>query len=200
MPHFLNTKEHYFLSLNFKVMYTTMKRQANLKKVLWIRPLLSSNDKYFIVRNPYDRLESFYRDKLGKDLSLKRNWLSSQKIYFEPLGLTKASDEMKIQVIRDMTFEQFIRLLPLTYMKNRHLHPQYKIFTGLRAKRILKMESPADMRYLNEKLHLDMDIRANSTHQVDKNIHWDKDLADIVNRIYEKDFELYAYPFMETFD
>ncbi|MDZ7614522.1 MAG: hypothetical protein U5K51_13070 [Flavobacteriaceae bacterium] len=117
-----------------------------------------------------------------------------------PWGFSKASDEMKIQVIRDMTFKQFIRLLPLTYMKNRHLHPQYKIFTGLRPKRILKMEDPADMRFLSEKLLLDMDIRANSTRQVDKNIHWNKDLTDIVNHIYNKDFKLYDYPFMETFD
>ena len=200
MPHFLNAKAHYFLSLNFKVMYTTMKKQVNLKKVLWIRPLLSSNEKYFIVRNPYARLESFYRDKLGKDVNPKKIWLSSQKIYFEPLGITDAPDEVKMQTIRDMTFEQFIRILPLNYMKNRHLHPQYKIFTGLKPKRILKMENPADMRFLSETLNLDMDIRANSTGKTDKNIHWNKDLADIVNRIYEKDFKLYAYPFMETFE
>ena len=200
MPHFLNAKKHYFLSLNFKVMYTTMKKQVDLKKVLWIRPLLSTYDKYFIVRNPYDRLESFYRDKLGKDVNPRKIWLSSQKIYFEPLGITDATDEVKMQAIRDMTFEQFIRILPLNYMKNRHLHPQYKIFSGLKPKRILKMENPDDMRFLSEKLQLDMEIRANSTEKNEKHIHWDKDLADIVNRIYEKDFKLYAYPYKETFD
>lgn len=200
MPHFLNAKAHYFLSLNFKVMYTTMKKQKDLKKVLWIRPLLSKYDKYFIVRNPYDRLESFYRDKLGKDVNHQKIWLSSQKIYFEPLEITDSPDEIKMQVIRDMTFEQFIRILSMNYMKNRHLHPQYKIFTGLKPKRILKMENPDDLRFLSETLNLDMDIRANSTGKADKYIHWDKELADIVNRIYEKDFKLYGYPYMETFD
>lgn len=200
MPHFLNAKAHYFLSLNFKVMYTTMKKQVNLKKVLWIRPLLSSYDKYFMVRNPYNRLESFYRDKLGKDANPRKIWLSSQKIYFEPLGITDATDEVKMQMIKSMTFEQFIRILPLNYMKNRHLNPQYKIFAGLKPKRILKMENPDDMRFLSETLNLDMDIRANSTGKAEKNILWNKELADIVNRIYEKDFKLYAYPSMETFD
>jgi hypothetical protein len=181
-------------------MYTTMKKQVDLKKVLWIRPLLSTYDKYLIVRNPYDRLESFYRDKLGKDVNPKKIWLSSQKIYFEPLGITDATDEVKMQAIRDMAFEKFIRILPLNYMKNRHLHPQYKIFSGLKPKRILKMESPDDMRFLSEKLQLDMEIRANSTEKKEKHIHWDKDLADIVNRIYEKDFKLYGYLYKETFD
>lgn len=62
------------------------------------------------------------------------------------------------------------------------------------------MENPDDMRFLSEKLQLDMEIRANSTEKNEKHIHWDKDLADIVNRIYEKDFKLYGYLYKETFD
>lgn len=91
--------------------------------------------------------------------------------------------------------------MPLNYMKNRHLHPQNKIFSRLRRKRILKkMESPSDLSFLPEIVHLDMDIKVNSTEKVGRNIRWDKGLANLVKRINEKDFKLYAYPFMETFD
>lgn len=193
MPHFYNQKEHYFISTNFKVMYTTLKRHKQLKKVSLIRLILSKRDKYVIVRDPYERLESFFKDRLRKRLITENEWLRSQIIFFKPLGISTKSEEEKYNTIITLPFDQFIKLLPVVYKKNRHLHPQYWLFKQFKPKRVLKMKNPGDMQFLIDKLHLDLNIKANSTDANKSEIHWNDDLYKIVNKIYHKDFELFGF-------
>ncbi len=193
MPHFYNYKEKYFISTNFKVMYSTLRRQEYLKKVKLFFLLFSNKDKYIIVREPYDRMESFFRDRLRKRLTNDNEWLRSQKIFFKPLQVKNKSTSEKFKALEKLNFEDFIKLVPVVYNKNRHLHPQNYIFKRILPKRILKLNNVADMEFLANNLNINVDIKANSTDQFKTDITWTKELIEIVNQIYHKDFELYGF-------
>ena len=194
MPHFYNKKEKYYISVNFKVMYSSLRKQKHLKKVkpFWLQ--LSSKPKYVIGRNPYTRLESFYRDKLNKDLDQTSYWLRSQKIFFKPLGIKKsASIDEKYQALKAISFSEFIHLLPEVYMNNRHLHPQYKIFKNLKVAKKMKMEMQADRDFVEQKLKLDLSKKVNTTEKAKFDLQWDQAMNEIVNQLYKLDFEYFNY-------
>lgn len=193
MPHFYNKEENYFISTNFKVMYTTLKRQKQLKKVKLVRLLLSKKDKYVIVRDPYNRMESFFKDRLRKKLNKEKDWLRSQKIFFKPLGVSQKSDEEKYNALATLSFAEFIKLLPVVYTKNRHLHPQYQLFKSFKPKKVLKMKNKNDLQFLTQELHLNLNIKANATQENTSEIKWTKDLYKNVNTVYAKDFQRYSF-------
>ena len=67
MPFFKVKKKKILLVTNFKVMFSSLKRTENFIKlkraeaclrIAYTNPLV-----YFTVRDPYERLASFYRDK-----------------------------------------------------------------------------------------------------------------------------------------
>lgn len=195
MPHFYNKQEQYFISVNFKVMYSSLRIQKHLKKIklFWLR--LSSKPKYVIGRNPYTRLESFYRDKLNKDLDQTDYWLRSQKIFFKPLEIKKsASIEKKYTALKNISFQEFIHFLPEVYMNNRHLHPQYKIFKNLKVEKKFKMESEKDKHFIEENLKLDLSKKANTTEKAKFDLQWNDAMYKIVNELYKDDFEYFNYP------
>ena len=72
---FKKKNENIYLITNFKVMFTSLSSQSNLirmpKKELYLSALkswlLPSRQKYyFITRDPYDKIESFYKSKFLK--------------------------------------------------------------------------------------------------------------------------------------
>ncbi len=196
MPHFKNREKDYIISTNFKVMYSTLKKSRGLKKLkeelIWLyRPRVN----YVIGRNPYTRLESFFRDKLNKSLNNSQKWTRNQKIFFKPLGLScKNTHQEKYDALNRLTFEDFIQLLPVVYMKNRHLHPQVKIFKNLRNVHKLKLESQADLQFMKDELEIDTEIRANKTDQKQFDFEWTREMWDIVNELYSEDFDFFDYP------
>ena len=69
MPSFVNRSKKITLTTNYKVMYSMLKRQRQWKKSKkWVIKLLPYKS-FGLVRNPYDRLVSFYFDKLNKSLN-----------------------------------------------------------------------------------------------------------------------------------
>ncbi len=194
MPHFYNKKEKYYISVNFKVMYSSMRIQKHLKKVkpFWLK--LSGKPKYVIGRDPYTRLESFYRDKLNKDLDKTSYWLRSQKIFFKPLAIKKSDAiEKKYNALKNISFQEFIQFLPEVYMNNRHLHPQYKIFKNLNEEKRFKMESKEDRDYIENYLKLDLSKKANTTQKSKFDLQWNPNMISIVNKLYHQDFEYFNY-------
>jgi len=161
MPHFKNREKDYIISTNFKVMYSTLKKSSGLKKLkeelIWLyRPRIN----YAIGRDPYDRLESFYRDKLNKCLNTSRKWGRTQRIFFKPLGLSIFSaHQKKFEALNQVDFEKFIQLLPQVYRKNRHLHPQVKVLKNLRNVHTLKLESEDDLQFMKNELGIDTSRR-----------------------------------------
>ncbi len=193
MPHFKNIKYGYFISVNFKVMYSTMRTQKHLKKVKLFWLLFSKKDKYILVRNPYERLESFYRDKLGKHLVESNKWARSQKIFFRPLGIKNKNTHEKFKQLSNLSFESFIKLLPEVYTKNRHLHPQNRMFKKVNHTKVLYMEKKEDLLFLAENLHLDLNIKANTTDKSKHHLEWKPQMISIVNKLYAEDFKLYNF-------
>lgn len=174
-------------------MYSTLYEQKHLRKVKLYRLLFSKKDKYIIVRNPYTRLESFFRDKLGKHLDEDRKWARSQKIFFKPLGIENKSPHEKFNALNNLNFESFVKLLPEVYTKNRHLHSQNRLFKKIKPKRVLYMEKEEDLLFLAENLHLDLSIKANTTDKTKQQLVWTPQMISIVNNLYAEDFELYNY-------
>ncbi|MFW6043739.1 MAG: sulfotransferase family 2 domain-containing protein, partial [Marinilabiliaceae bacterium] len=162
------------------------------EELIWLyRPRVN----YVVGRDPYNRLESFYRDKLNKCLSPGKKWGGAQRIFFRPLGLTfLSSNKKKYEALNQLTFEKFIRLLPRAYMKNRHLHPQVKIFRNLKNVHTLKLESREDLQFMKDELGIDTSIRENKTDKAGFDLKWTREMLDVVNELYGEDFEFFGYP------
>ena len=70
MPHFVNKKRDYIITTSFKCGYSTLNRNDNLIKIS-SRELLEykkkrNNYHYMVCRNPYNRVESLFKDKFRK--------------------------------------------------------------------------------------------------------------------------------------
>lgn len=195
MPHFKNKSKDYIISTNFKVMYSTLRKQPELKKLkeelIW---LYHPRVNYVLGRNPYKRLESFYRDKLNKDLGIDKKLVRSQKIFLKSVGLSSSSPKIEIvEKLSKLTFEDFILLLPQVYLKNRHLHPQVKIFKNRKNIHKLQLESKSDLIFMNEKLGINTNIKANSTAKSKFKLEWNSKIYDLVNDLYAEDFDFFGY-------
>lgn len=206
---FKSTDDSYRIVTNFKVMYSTLMKQPNLsvEHNNNIYDLLSyTGSKYFLARDPYNRLESFYRDKfiLHPQRSVfKENfqWQHCQKIFFPEYGFKSDDFEAVRNALMTTSFEKFINMLPSKYMLDRHLMPQ--IFSlclkendsivRIDVDRILKMEEENDLLFLHSHLHIDTSIKENETRLNNIDIAWNATLRKIVNTYYEPDFEELEY-------
>ncbi len=176
---------------------------------------------YALARDPYSRLESFYKDKLQANIRDKiktgeDNWQDSQRVFFPLLGLNDSTPPAQIAgALMGVTFTEFISSLPLIYTKDVHLHPQAwamklncrrllkyaprlgrRLGLSIPLAHIFKMESQADMQDLGELFGIDIDKKYNNTECVDAPIQWGGGgggKIDIVNRIYDRDFTFFGY-------
>jgi hypothetical protein len=208
--YFQDRARTYFLITNFKVLYSTLKRQDNLV----IAEASATNDllysphikRYLLVRNPYDRAESFYRDKFvlyprGVAFRDDFRWQHCQRIFFDELNLTgKSFEEIKKGLITT-SFKQFIHLLPLKYRTDAHLIPQATAFNfaaegkmhSIQFDRILKIEDDDSMDFLSDHLGIDVSIVENCTKSSNISTDWDPELRKVMLETYKDDFNLLAY-------
>ena len=220
MPHFYNKNLKYVLSVNLKVMYSTLIKQKSLKLIIqkkyefnMILIKLSGHIKfYLLVRNPYDRLESFYKDKFINHpnttaFSEGYNWQHSQKIFFPffNINLTDSFDTVRKR-LPEISFSDFIRVLPHVYKRDAHLIPQYKVenikmrsyvVARIKYDRVLKLENPETPDFLNS-IGIDTVHKYNSTQHIPGHFHWDQESREIVNTIYRQDFLKYDYQFLHS--
>jgi hypothetical protein len=213
MAHFSSKRKSAIISTSFKVMWSSLKRQPNLKKLkdfpLFFRKIgeglgfLQKQEHYLLVRNPYKRLESFFKDKFRKNVPVSRGQ-TVHRLFYPVWGITKEHTLEEIhQIIRAYSFESFINELPNVFNKDPHLYPQFWVeFLGFRTlnwrtkfTRILKMEKVEDIDFLSEKFELDLNKNINSTNDVATEIIWTTELKSIVKNIYKNDFDWYDYNF-----
>jgi hypothetical protein len=208
------------ITTNFKIMYTSLSKQQSLEEITELGIInnirrfivykhLQKHTNLLLVRNPYLRLESFFKDKFRKNLptSEKEEWQNCQKIFFESFSL-RLNDtvQTKRNAFLNTSFEQFILMLPLTFMKNQHLFPQYlslsfrirllkkiiKQFPILFDK-ILKLENQNDIEFLEQSLEINLTQRRNTSKDVKELINWNTEMIKIANKLYMKDFESFDY-------
>lgn len=212
MPHFQSQK-NITISTNLKVMYSSLKAQPSLKKMrrivfLWMivkeKMSISKRQKhYLLVRHPYSRLESFFKNKLRKSVTSDDKWQPSQRIFFPLLHISKKDSPKTIQSkLRAITFEQFIEWLPRLYKENRHLYPQFWIeYLNTNSSnwrigfdKVCPIEDTEQLKQVASELGLDLSIQKNSTKDTNIEISWTPELKAIVQEIYQEDFKRYNYP------
>ena len=221
---FKKIDEDKFLITNYKVMYSTLSSQPNLirfnGKKLVIQSLKSwsfpSRPRfYLLVRNPYRRIESFFKDKFQKaeeyrlwmiKNNMDKQWQMSTEIFFPYLGLTTSMDPEEISTrLSQVTFDEFISILPEVLMKDRHLTPQYlarilkwKFFgiqfnIPIRIEAIFKLESPEELKLCGQLFEIDVSIKKNSTNHIKEEIYWEEHTVSAINHHYRRDFRDFQY-------
>lgn len=214
---FKEKNQDLYLITNYKVMYSTFTKQPNLEqvdsnklvlKVLINQLHLNKARFYLIVRDPYDRAESFFKDKFRqsvKKIEKKGEWQHTHKIFFPYLGIQASMSDAEIaDKFLSVTFEEFISYLGDVYQINRHLCPQHWAMSlgsprfpylnlPIKFIKVFKMESESDLSELSELFDIDLDVTANSTRKVSEAIIWGKSELEMVERIYEKDFDVFGY-------
>lgn len=172
-------------------MYSMLKKQKHWKKSKnWLIKLFPYK-RFGLVRDPYERLVSFYFDKLNKSLDDTNSFVRSQHIFFPVLNIEKASSLEKYRALKAIDFNEFIKLLPDIYDKNRHLHPQHWVFACLKINRFLQIENQTSQYFIQNDLDIDISIKANVTQK--DTFRWNSESRKIVNTIYNKDFKKYGY-------
>ena len=217
MPHFYNPEQKYHISTSFKVFRTLLNREPHLSSVdvckLRFGTYLRNYRKFrrhphfLLVRNPYDRLVSFFKDKLRKNIEQNtrpyEKMQKSQKLFCAHLAITSNDTSTIIQErLSNLSFVEFIKILPKVYNLDEHLYPQWWTsricFMNLslfpfKATRVLKVESVDDLEFLHKDLGIDLSTKLNHTGDVRFTESWSQDSRRIVNRLYQKDFLTFGY-------
>lgn len=154
---------------------------------------------FLIVRDPFTRLESFYKSKIlavNNYTSLPRGWQHCQQLILKQLGISPECElETGRQAFTKLSFSSFIELLPEVYKKDGHLTPQRdKIYVSNMYDKVLKLEVPEDLTFLQEKLGIDTGKKTgNSDRHITSPIEWDDKDITIVTKLYKDDFKLFDY-------
>ena len=139
MPIFKKQQYPHYLITNYKVMYSTLKRQQNLQRINldtgFFKQYVKSKfikdplKMYLVVRDPYARIASFFKEKFRKSVNSyeeKGYWQNAQKIFFPFLGLYDTDTPAKIkETLLATSFDEMVAIIPQVYTLNGHLHPQY---------------------------------------------------------------------------
>lgn len=216
---FKNRIEDAYLVTNLKVMYSTLTMQENMEEVgkdlaliqrVLLKHLGVSKFRFdLIVRNPYDRLESFFKNKFRKSLPkilATGEWQHCHEIFFEHFALdARSPSELVVDKLSKVSFEEFVRLLPYTYTRDGHLYPQHwalglyyrkgrvKMGLPIPYEDTFHMESEEDLLRAASLYSLDLSIRENSTASVKACVEWTADAVNVVNELYAKDFDSFGY-------
>ena len=196
-------------------MYSTLHQQPQLSLVRmgsamkhaillsWL--FLSASKFYFISRNPYDRMASFFKDKFRNAVDYydrKGYWQTSQILFFPYLGIDESTaPEVVKQRLLATSFDEVMAVLPEVYMKDKHLRPQWLI-TRIKVKtwsvpikiiKVFKVESSQDLKQLQELFQVDVSAKANSTGAVKESLIWTRKEIEIIDKLYHKDFKYFNY-------
>lgn len=215
MPHFVNSSKHYLVSTNYKVLYSLLYEQPELREINMqaVAQYYLSDPApspwlghFFVVRNPYTRLESFFKDKFRQDpVTMTRTYdqlQRCQRLFCSYLQIDPTDAAMSIrEKLLSLSFEQFVQLLPAVYLNDGHLHPQVQMMTirfrgapiQLSFDRVFKVESAVDMACLQGELAIDVSQQINNTRQVQWSSPWRPDLYAVINELYKADFETFQY-------
>jgi hypothetical protein len=208
--HYLSKRGNCFLSTNYKVWFSTLENQQELVRASTDEVLqnsmqddLSLRKKHFLLtRDPYDRLESFFRDKFRKNIlsipSAKRhNWQYCQRLFFSTMQIRDENNTEKIrEAFLKYSFADFMNYLPNVWRLDGHLAPQYEAHFLASSAGLIKLvfdsylpvESENTSLFLTAELEIDLSLARNSTKSVTEKINWTPEARAIANKIYREDF------------
>ena len=215
MPFFKVRNKKILLITNFKVMFSSFKRTENFIKLkraeAFLRISYSKPLVYFTVRDPYERVASFYKDKFQQhpakySLGSSFRWETPQKIFFPLLGLNnKTSNEEIREALLGTSFEVFIDMLAQCYHLDEHVnpqhwilnHPQYRFFKNLNVHEkqlsVFKIENLSHMSEFSYLTGFDSNVSMNSTKKLNADCSMNNEMLKKINSIYANDFKYYGY-------
>ncbi len=213
MKYFLNEFHgKRIILVNFKVGYTLIKESGCLSSNwahAFLRKHLSKSPTrlLMLVRNPFDRVESLYKEKLIK-------LPGEHKGEHWPVYLRKIMENMECGIdvnehfssqrekIRRIDFESFVtKILPSTYLLDPHSHPQtYNVHlsslgvTGWLKPVTFDLNETDQMQEFSKITGICTKIKRNSTTFFNNNFHYTQQMIDVIQEIYADDFHILGYP------
>ena len=184
-------KNGFIVYVSLKTMYSTfegLKKRGVVK--LHRSPPGRNETGIAVVRSPYSRMESFYKDKMIKAMNPELRQ-SCQKF------LAKVFDRQRL-INRQVSFQEFIlngigKNLIQVSRADGHLHSQCS-YIPKATKHTVHMERPNELKWLSERIGADLsEFRANSTSDVSVDLTWTPEMRRIVYRAYREDFERFGY-------
>lgn len=211
--HYYNSKKKFLLSTNFKVWFSTLEKQRCLRRINTefvlkniSAPKKTIREHFLLVRNPYERAESFFKDKFRKhpqlvDISPHHNWQNCQKIFFPFINVNETENFEIRDALLSVSFRQFISFLPEVYTFDAHLTPQYLAFFihhnnhffQIPYNRCLQVEKAENLLFIKRDLSLDITIKENPTDEMEWEIDWGQREKETIKKLYQNDFELFDY-------
>ncbi len=218
MPHFYHQSENILISTNYKVLYSFLRRQEKRSGLLYIsekhllgfkKTQAKNADHVLLVRNPYARIMSFYKDKFHQHPAAETltygDLQRCQRIFITELYPDISDDTPADDINRALTsvsFSDFVETLPKVYQLDGHLYPQHQIalfrhrylrfrHTRLDFSHTFKIET--DLELFSNLTGLNTSDKVNSTKSVSLKIEWDDNSRKTIQDIYRQDFEDYHY-------
>lgn len=179
-----------------KVMYSSLCHTEGLKRINRFYAYylyLIGYDFYMIVRNPRDRIISFFKNKFRA--TDNPNQVCQRLFYPYLKGMTNR------EKLENTSINHFVSVLPKAYEKDGHLFPQYRnmglyiksiqVFIPFNFKKITVIKMESDIPFLEKKIGLCF-AHKNKT----KNVATEQLNAfsvAIIESIYQTDYELFSY-------
>ncbi|WP_440980748.1 sulfotransferase family 2 domain-containing protein [Shinella sumterensis] len=206
MPRFIAERYGTVVSTSYKVMYSSLVQSPYLREVgeSDVRKVLLGRQKYrhiVLARDPYERVRSFYRDKLVKDLNERerRPFQWCQRFILRQMGLWPfASYQRKLTALRSLTFDDFLAILP-SVQNNGHLRPQVSLLRSGRH----ELPPPDMVHQIESDFSTIQEVapfltglgRANATGGLAQNLVISGEALVQFNEIYYHDFNYFGYEF-----
>lgn len=195
---FVSTKYKKVVVTNYKVMFSTLNTSDNYQEIRFLKAITfllnPTYTNYFLTRSPYNRLESFYKDKLEIHLNPSK-WQYCQRVIINTMGWQHFSESEIIKKLSNMDYETFILNLEKYYIKDLHMTPQYLtikkggIYFGNHIQKI-DIDNPKGKEKIKNELLKVNKVHNSTPHRA---FRYTAQMLDIIHRLYSKDFKYLGY-------
>lgn len=181
---FFNFKNEYvFVSKKARYSSFCSLEQSKCRRV-WEISDLNNSIIHGIVRNPYSRLESLYKDKLSYNVD-KEHIQTNQREIIKIFGETRF---FELQI----SFEDFVLAIPDLIHTECHFFSQSKFIPRF-VENIHHMENKKELNYVFSLFDNEVVI-CNKT--PDLKLEWTYEMRNTINKMYYDDFNRFNYIFI----
>ncbi len=209
-------KEHYLILTSFKVMYSFLKCQNSLERVLWGKhtlPIALSN-RFFgapegivLFREPENRFLSYFNDKFRKTPKkmLAENRLRPkdlqhcQRLWLEHIGMDTDDVAACCQALLETSLESVVAWLPTSYHQDPHTLSQLEclyfqrrcIKLRLAISKVFLIDNPDELQVFGQLLELDTSRKVHQTQDMQEGNALTESARETLRCVYQADSILY---------